>query len=105
MVWSIDEENELLRIVNLQKGYPDWEEISKLLKEVNIVKSAQQCFRKCYNKNSEEYKNLSIPKRGSNWSNSEEKELLRILSLQKEYPDWEEISNLLKEVNIDRSAK
>ena len=96
----------MLRIINLQKGYPDWEEISKLLKELNIIKSSKQCKDKWYN-NSEkkEYYNCKFGTRiKNNWSFVEVKEFLRILHLQKEYPVWKEISKLLKEVNIIKSS-
>ena len=36
------------------------------------------------------------------WSITEEKELFRILHLQKEFPDWNKISMLLKEVKVER---
>ena len=44
--WKIAETEEFLRILNLQEEYLDWEEISKLLKEVNIKKTPKQCLKK-----------------------------------------------------------
>ena len=105
--WRIFEEKEFLRILHLQKEYPVWNEISKLLKKVNIIKSAKRCYLKWYNnkeKNKSYIMKWDIKTNYNTWSNFEEKELLRILHLQKEYPDWDEISKLLNKANIDKSS-
>ena len=74
------------------------------MKKVNINKSKKQCYDRWKNnkEKNESYKFKWVTRR--KWSIAEEKELLRILHLQKEDPDWNEISKLMKKVNINKSA-
>ena len=50
--WSITEENELLKLLHTQKKFTDWNNISKLLKEVNVESGPIQCLMK-WNNNKE----------------------------------------------------
>ena len=113
-IWTTTEEKEYIRILQLQKELPDWEDISKHLKKLNITKSAKKCYMKWHrNKKKESYKNVEFFQRKKkirklgygSWTILEEDELLRILELQNENPDWKEISNLLKKVKIIKSSK
>ena len=103
-VWTKTQEYEFLRILHLHKEYPDWKEISKLLKDLNINMTPKQCYNKWHwlrRKKNNEFYNFKF--RCKTWTKGEEKEFLRILNLQKEIPDWEVISNLLKKVNVDKT--
>ena len=102
--WTITEEKQLLRILHLQKEIRDWNEISKLLKKVNVDRGPIQCYMKWNNnKEKKEYYTCKFDRKNNLWSTFEEKEFLRILQLQKEFPDWNIISKLLKKVNIHKS--
>ena len=59
--WSITEEKELLKILHKQKEFPDWNVISKLLKEVNLDRGPIQCLMKWNNnKERKEYYNCEF---------------------------------------------
>ena len=96
-----------MRILHLQKENPDWKEISKLLKKINIDKTPLQLYQKWHSKikkkESEIFK-FPFKKIEERWTITEEREFLRIINLQKEYTDWDVISNLLKELNINKST-
>ena len=104
-IWSKTDEKEFLRILHLQNEIPDWEEVSNLLKDVNINRTATQCYMRWHrNKNKKTY-NFNFSIGDKSWLIAEEKEFLRILSEKKKYPDWKEVSNQLKELDIDYSSK
>ena len=88
---SIFEEKKFLKILQLQKEYTDWNKISNLLRELNIDKSAKQCYTQWYgSKKKKEYYNCQFHTRIKNLKKKEKK----LLKLFFEYaPQWEKIIN------------
>ena len=89
--WQKQEEKEFLKLLHLQKAYPDWKTISKSLKSLKILKSPQQCYYRWYkNKNKEPYK-TKFQKQKTKFTKQEEKKLLKLsFSFA---PKWKKISN------------
>ena len=96
----------MFKILHKQTKYPDWKEISNLLKEVNVDKTPLLCYRRWYfiKKENKDIVFKFKKRKSEHWSKAQENQLLKLLKVQKEeYPDWKKISRLLKKINIDNS--
>ena len=101
--WSKIEKSQLVRILKLQKGYPDWKEISKHLKMENIDKSPKQCYMRWKNnKRSKNKKNrvsdhFKFDKKTEMFTKEEEKKLLKLSLVYA--PKWMKIAKYFEGKN------
>ena len=88
--WLKHEEKEFLRLIHLQKTFPNWEKISKNLKTLKIIKTADQCYFRWFNNKSKKPEYILKFHKKTKFTKAEEKNLLKLSYTYA--PKWKKIS-------------